>query len=267
MRTLLEPIGRACADIFGFQTTQPDSLSGVVEDVRSNLDNQLDHLVCLLSQRMDRQPGGGWGESGGAARCTVASSVRGGAIGGAAVESEEGGSGSFEKALGEASRQLHDQMLGNYMRWTRHLGLRSRTAVRGTKITVGSFAYANASDFGTRGGQRARRFANERAACNLRLHRLVLFLLIWGEAANLRHTPECLCFIFYCASNALVLTHPAHEVMPAHPPRSPRTTHARSSLLLPCPHACYLCGLRCLGSRTSPLLVPYHEPSHRISGP
>ena len=36
----------------------------------------------------------------------------------------------------------------------------------------------------------------------------MLFLLIWGEAANLRHAPECLCYIFYCASNALLLTHP-----------------------------------------------------------
>ena len=36
----------------------------------------------------------------------------------------------------------------------------------------------------------------------------MLFLLVWGEAANLRHAPECLCYIFYCASNALLLTHP-----------------------------------------------------------
>ena len=42
----------------------------------------------------------------------------------------------------------------------------------------------------------------------LTLTRCMLFLLIWGEAANLRHTPECLCYIFYCASNALLLTHP-----------------------------------------------------------
>ena len=42
----------------------------------------------------------------------------------------------------------------------------------------------------------------------LTLTRCMLFLLIWGEAANLRHAPECLCYIFYCASNALLLTHP-----------------------------------------------------------
>ena len=26
---------------------------------------------------------------------------------------------------------------------------------------------------------------------------LALWLLIWGEAANLRHMPECLCFLFH----------------------------------------------------------------------
>ena len=36
-----------------------------------------------------------------------------------------------------------------------------------------------------------------------RIHRLLLWLLIWGEAANCRHAPECLCFLFYCATHAL----------------------------------------------------------------
>ena len=40
----------------------------------------------------------------------------------------------------------------------------------------------------------------------------MLFLLLWGEAANLRHAPECLCYIFYCMSNALLLrTTPARD--------------------------------------------------------
>ena len=26
---------------------------------------------------------------------------------------------------------------------------------------------------------------------------IALYLLIWGEAANLRHCPECLCFLFH----------------------------------------------------------------------
>ena len=38
---------------------------------------------------------------------------------------------------------------------------------------------------------------------NAELHQLVLWYLIWGEAANLRLLPECLCLVLYCASNAL----------------------------------------------------------------
>ena len=38
------------------------------------------------------------------------------------------------------------------------------------------------------------------------LHQLVLWYLIWGEAANVRHMPECLCLILHVMSNSLVLT-------------------------------------------------------------
>lgn len=32
-----------------------------------------------------------------------------------------------------------------------------------------------------------------------RLRQLALYLLVWGEAGNVRFVPECLCFIFKCA--------------------------------------------------------------------
>ena len=73
--------------------------------------------------------------------------------------------------------------------------------------------------------------ALENANLSARLHRALLFLLIWGEAANVRwdtsrtgrlthsptplialllplqvrHAPECICFLFYCAANAVLL--------------------------------------------------------------
>ena len=34
---------------------------------------------------------------------------------------------------------------------------------------------------------------------NAQLHRLMLYLLLWGEAANLRFMPEMLCFLFELA--------------------------------------------------------------------
>ena len=32
-----------------------------------------------------------------------------------------------------------------------------------------------------------------------------LFLLLWGEAANVRHLPEGMCYIFYCAASSLLV--------------------------------------------------------------
>ena len=34
-----------------------------------------------------------------------------------------------------------------------------------------------------------------------RLRQVALYLLCWGEAGNVRFTPECLCFIFKCADD------------------------------------------------------------------
>lgn len=34
-----------------------------------------------------------------------------------------------------------------------------------------------------------------------RLRQIALYLLCWGEAAQVRFAPECLCFIFKCADN------------------------------------------------------------------
>ena len=41
---------------------------------------------------------------------------------------------------------------------------------------------------------------------NAQMHQLMLWYLIWGEAANLRHMPECLCLVLYTMSNALQLS-------------------------------------------------------------
>ena len=40
---------------------------------------------------------------------------------------------------------------------------------------------------------------------------MLLYLLIYGEAANCRFLPEYLCFVFFCASNALTLEPTAVE--------------------------------------------------------
>ena len=77
---------------------------------------------------------------------------------------------SVESHLAIAVARVHATNTTNYTRWMARLGLRPRA-----KPTSES----------------------------AQLQQLVLWYLIWGEAANLRHLPECLCLILYCASNAL----------------------------------------------------------------
>ena len=243
VRTLLMPIGRMCADTFGFQASQlqPSSNGGPPTKVLSSLDNQVDHLVALLSQRLDRQPGGGAlttrappGEDVSSPR---GASPRGASTGGHVGQlfsAELGGSPSpppsppglhqptkaatngFELALERAVAELHEAMLGSYMRWVKLVDLRGVQQVGDqapVRITVGSFAFAELVD-----AEAMQSEASCKGLCNIQLHRLLLYLLCWGEAANLRLLPECLNFIFYCASHALLLPPPGRgEDAAGHP--------------------------------------------------
>ena len=138
-------------------------------------------------------------------------------------------------------RDLHGKIFANYRRWCRHVNVQ-RFSVEGTDgdaaqqperkflPTLASVrASTRAAD--TRASARVSGggedcslplsalsgdvwefrgvWAFESAAAelhwvtNAELHQLVLWYLIWGEAANLRLLPECLCLVLYCASNAL----------------------------------------------------------------
>ena len=77
-------------------------------------------------------------------------------------------------------------MIGNFMRWVRHVGLprfvRDDSSEEGPMLTLASFTLS-VWDFAS---------AEEGALwlLNAQLHRLMLYLLLWGEAANVRHLPE-----------------------------------------------------------------------------
>ena len=90
-------------------------------------------------------------------------------------------------ALERAVQDLHSHTFANFAHWRHHLAL---------KI----------SDHAERKHAAKTRERRERSRpwrTNMLLHELALFYLIWGEAANLRHLPECLCFVFYCARQRL----------------------------------------------------------------
>ena len=108
--------------------------------------------------------------------------------------------------------QVHDKLFETYFSWMTHVRLRARTTTA-REVTMGSYTY-RASDFGAANAKDPD--AGAQWVCNAQLHRCMLFLLLWGEAANLRHAPECLCYLFYCTSNALLLTHPHYTAAERH---------------------------------------------------
>lgn len=85
---------------------------------------------------------------------------------------------------------LHDKLFANYRRWAHTLGIRcvffNNTAALG--IPPGQ---------GSRPG--AQWYQTEDGLC--KLYDVVLWFLIWGEAGNLRHMPECLCFLYHKVSS------------------------------------------------------------------
>ena len=90
----------------------------------------------------------------------------------------------------EASRRVHTELTSNYVRWCEHLALRVRT-------------------------------------CGV-IHDCLLILCVWGEAANLRHMPEMLCWLFHqLAAHRDTITLPAASPMVA-PAAAPAPTAADS---------------------------------------
>jgi callose synthase len=74
----------------------------------------------------------------------------------------------------EAVKHLHKKILDNYVHWCKFL-----------MTPIHSFLTGHApSD-------------DPAKAHSARVRDIALYLLIWGEAANLRHCPECLCFLFH----------------------------------------------------------------------
>ncbi|XP_027339849.1 callose synthase 7 [Abrus precatorius] len=55
------------------------------------------------------------------------------------------------------------------------------------------------------------RYPEEYETQQIELIFIALYLLIWGEASNIRFMPECLCYIFHCMSNEVLQILDMHE--------------------------------------------------------
>jgi uncharacterized membrane protein len=181
IRNAVYPVAVHLCRLFGFQMEHTHA----GEAVPSSMDNQVDHVSSLLKNTMDRNKGDNKG---------------------------------YRTAIQQAVGVLHQQTFSNYTRWAETLGLREQGAASAkimgdndkfekksssSQATVGSLT-ANSWD-STGLFQFSSAEEEQRWLCHAQLHQLVLWYLIWGEAANLRHAPELLCFLFHLTANAIRL--------------------------------------------------------------
>ena len=113
---------------------------------------------------------------------------------------------SFRDALDQAVRELHERLLANTFRWLKHVGL------------DGAWNKLLAFD-----GPHAATLRTSR-----RLHEVLLYQMIYGEAANLRHMPELIAFL---TSSAPAPFSSRRRATTAASPATRRTTATRARRL------------------------------------
>lgn len=119
-------------------------------------------------------------------------------------------------AAEQALLTLHADYIGgehaNYRKWyfaaqldlddavgaSQSQGLKRLKSMRGQKAAA---AQANGGDKSLAGAQARWRQVMQGMSHYDRLRQVALYLLCWGEAAQVRFVPECLCFIFKCADD------------------------------------------------------------------
>ena len=184
LRRIVGAIACDFADVFGFQMTQPEdhapnaSSSGTggrgVKLALSSVANQIENLVCLMANRMD------------------------------ALEHENK---PFLSALRDTIAALHAKVFSPYEKWVQRLRLLPKHASETSSppITMDGLTWLPLADYSITPSDFACLEEGYAWIHNAQLQRLILFSLIHGEAANLRHLPECLFFIFYSMASVLML--------------------------------------------------------------
>ena len=222
LRRITGTIAYHLASIFGFQLQHEHGKHGEV--VLASVANQVEHVVALLANRMDTYPELTFSE---ALRASVRSPL-------------DPISSSFSRSPTSPRHpppppihlraaqvaSLHQKVFANFINWVNHVGLPSRVMQRGY-ISLGSY---DVSIWEFQCSEEANAWL-----CNAQLNRLMLFFLMHGEAANLRHLPECLCFLFYGMANTLLLNDTTGFLEPSEIDFPPVANFAAASSLLDAP--------------------------------
>ncbi|KAK3232630.1 hypothetical protein CYMTET_57021 [Cymbomonas tetramitiformis] len=166
---LLIPIATFLGQVFGFQQYQEETdVDGQPCKIASSLENQVEHVAHILANMLPL--------------CREKN------------KSNEAPDVIFRKTVAT----LHKKMLQNYFKWARFLNLQESMNHLEWAIIAANLGHDPEALT-----QLSIAHSPERVL-SLQLRQLMLFFLIWGEAANLRHCPECLMFIFHCCLDELV---------------------------------------------------------------
>jgi len=132
-----------------------------------NMKNQYEHLIFLLCNQQSRGQNAA-GSSSGSTGSTPGLSAA--------------------PAPNDSITQLHNKLLSNYRGWIAYMNRGGNSAMGGSAISTDSNPLFKSA---------IQDAVADRHTTDSKLEEMCLWLLVWGEAGSLRHTPECLAYIFH----------------------------------------------------------------------
>ena len=181
----ITPIAENIATLFGLQKTCSDStFTDEPVEVPSNLANSIVAMSHWLSNIMDQREG--------------------------MPRDRE-----TDEMLRDAVDDLHSHVFQNYLHWVDYTGMMDQVNAQKMskrwndnpdensrhKFMLAAFMFSDNEALWNKNN----REHSVAVMLNARIHHICLWYLFYGESANLRHTPELMCYIFHSAMCALEL--------------------------------------------------------------
>ena len=193
-----------------------------------NVNNQYEHLLFLLSnyQSAERSPLSA--NSGATATAGTEGGYQSGAVPAAAPAAAPVPVSSGPNT--DAISQLHTRVFSNYREWIKYMNLGGNNTLGGSAISSDVVPLVRSQISEAR---------VDKNTTDAKIEEICLWLLVWGEGGSLRHTPECLVYLFHnlsCENRraharygggmlfddvASSCTTPAHPTPNARPRRAP----------------------------------------------
>jgi len=150
---------------------------------QDNVNNQYEHLLFLLIN-FQNKPTSGPGSA--AATAGPNAGIAEGSYQSASAGAPAGGATPILN--GDAISQLHARLFSNYREWIRYMNLGGNSTLGGSAISSELVATVKSNISPPQ---------VDRNTTDAKIEEICLWLLVWGEGGTLRHTPECLLYLFH----------------------------------------------------------------------